>query len=90
MNEKEMRELLEQQAHMLTGMRAELDAMRTILIGLLRGLSNDPIDSAGIAAHIAAAVEGDHAVSLASPTSDHMLALRSRWLQALLPTKWKR
>ncbi len=89
MTEKEMQSILDQQAEMLTGMRAELDALRTLVIGLLRGLSDDPIDSERIGAHIAIAVEGDKAVSLASSQSDHMLALRSRWLQTLLPSKWK-
>lgn len=89
MNEKEMQLMLDQQARMLKGIRAELDAIRTIVIGLLQGLSDDPTDSARIAAHIALAVEGDNAVSLMSPTTDDMLELRSRWLQTLLPPKWK-
>ncbi len=85
MTDKERDDLITSLADTLMHTRAELDAMRTVVIGLLRGLADQPIDHAAIAGRIAGAIEGDEAASLNSLMNDQMLALREHWMTLLLP-----
>ncbi len=89
MDERELAAAVESLSSSLRHTQAELHAVRTVLIGLLRGLSSEPIASDRIAAAIAAAVEAEKALALGSATPDQLLELRSRWLEVLLPQKWQ-
>jgi hypothetical protein len=65
--------------------RAELDALRTVSIGVINVLAADSENSQALVASIRRCIEADTATSLASSMDDHMLKMRSDWYERQLP-----
>ena len=77
---------------MATNMEArgtEQDALRTVLIGVLRMLAKHPELVAQTAAGIQMAIEGDFAAVQGSKMTDEALQQRADWIHRLLPEPLK-
>lgn len=84
MTSKEL-EVLQKLAAAMSKTRAEIDAMRTILIAAISTISADPALREGFVARLQAAKDVDVAVCLASSMTDEMLQARDDWFHSLLP-----
>lgn len=65
--------------------RAEIDAMRTVVVAAVATINAHPELRADFAARLQAAKEADVAASLASTMTDEMLQQRADWLRRLVP-----
>lgn len=78
-------ELIESLANTVLLTRLELDAVRTVLVGVLAHASRDPSLAADLANRISRAMDGDAAVMLHSPMTDQNLTRRIELMQKLMP-----
>lgn len=65
--------------------RAEIDAMRTVVVAAVSTINTDKALRSQFIARLQAVKEADLAVSLGSAMTDDMLQQRADWLQRLLP-----
>jgi hypothetical protein len=65
--------------------RAEIDAMRTVLVAAVSTINAHPVLRADFVSQIRAGKEADIAVALATSMTDEMLQQRAEWISRLLP-----
>lgn len=78
-------EVLASLANTLMQTRAELDAIRTIMIGALAVLAKNPEMQADLASSIRSAIDSDSAISLNTQMPDALLDQRMEWMKRLTP-----
>lgn len=83
--ETEDQQVLYSLAKTMAETRAELDALRTVCIGMVNALAANPANVQPLVTSVRQCIEADTAVSLASSMDDDMLKLRSDWYERLLP-----
>ncbi|WP_251864108.1 hypothetical protein [Achromobacter sp. Marseille-Q4962] len=78
-------------AEIIAHNHAQLEALRTVMVGVHGALCGEPELRARIEESLAASLEGSYAMVLGTSLSDDILTLREQWLSALIPADvWKR
>jgi hypothetical protein len=78
-------EVIEKLTTALSKTRAEIDAIRTILVAATSTISAAPMLRDGFVARLQVAKDADLAVCLSSSMTDEMLKERAEWFHSLLP-----
>lgn len=83
--ESQDQQILYSLAKTMAETRAELDALRTVSIGVISVLAARPENVPLLVNAVRACIEADTATTLASNMTDEMLKMRSDWFERLLP-----